>query len=218
MQRCATVASSHNCSAERQYRTPLGYGGQRAPIAQWTVTGAGAFVVEQRQPHQVGIVRGCVGIVKNMGIKDTANMGAAMAPAAADTLSRFFSESETSPDVYDGIFTGDLGKEGKSILAALMRMEGYALGEHYEDCGCMLYRQDQDTHAGGSGCGCSAVVLAACLLPKLQRGELKRVLLIGTGALMNPDSIKQGRDIPGIAHLIELRAPETMSEVEKGGC
>lgn len=204
---CAAVASSHNSSAERQYRTPLGYGGQRSPSAQWTVTGAGAFLIEPRRDDCVQIVNGTIGIVKDMGIHDTANMGAAMAPAAADTLCRFFAGTKSTPADYDGIFTGDLGREGKSILTELMRLEGYALHDGYEDCGCLMYREEQDTHAGGSGCGCSAVVLASYLLPKLQKGELRRILLLGTGALMNPDSVKQGRDIPGIAHLIELRAP-----------
>lgn len=209
MQRCAAVASSHNSSAERQYRTPLGYGGQRAPTAQWTVTGAAAFLVGKADSRQVTISRGMVGIVRDFGIKDASNMGAAMAPAAADTLSRFFSASATAPADYDGIFTGDLGHEGKWILRDLMRMDGMDMGDTYEDCGCLIYdRDEQDTHSGGSGCGCSATVLASYLLPRLQSGQLRRILLLGTGALMNPDSTKQGRNIPGVAHLVELRAPE----------
>jgi stage V sporulation protein AD len=216
MQCCATIASSHNSSAERQYRTPLGYGGQRTPTAQWTVTGSGALIVSAMQDGAVSLVNGTVGIVRDMGIKDTANMGAAMAPAAADTLCRFFSASGTTPADYDGIYTGDLGKEGSSILRELMQIEGYDMGDRYTDCGCLIYQDDrQDTHAGGSGCGCSAVVFASYLLPRLQRSELGRILLIGTGALMNPDSIKQGRDIPGIAHLVELRAPEHAVKGEK---
>jgi stage V sporulation protein AD len=150
-----------------------------------------------------------IGIVRDMGIKDSSNMGAAMAPAAADTLCRYFRETGSKPEEFDGIFTGDLGSEGKAILKDIMRIEGIQLGEQYEDCGCLIFdSQRQDTHAGGSGCGCSAVVLAADLLPRLQSGHLKRILLVGTGALMNPDTIKQGRSIPGVAHLIELRAPQ----------
>ncbi|MBQ7337784.1 MAG: stage V sporulation protein AD [Clostridia bacterium] len=211
MRRCAAIASSHNSSAERQYRTPLGYGGQRSPTAQWTVTGAASFIVGESAVGQVQIVNGMVGIVRDMGIKDTSNMGAAMAPAAADTLCRFFAATNTHPADYDGIFTGDLGCEGRAILRDLMRIEGYDMGDGYNDCGCLIYdNEKQDTHAGGSGCGCSAVVLAADLFPKLQRGEYKRILLMGTGALMNPDSIKQGRNIPGIGHLIELRAPQNV--------
>ncbi len=217
MRHCAAIASSHNCSAERQYRTPLSYGGQRTPTAQWTVTGAAAFIVGELRDDAVRIVNGTVGIARDMGIKDTSNMGAAMAPAAADTLCRFFAASHTKPADYDGIFTGDLGYEGEAILREIMRIEGYEMGEHYEDCGCLIYqREQQDTHAGGSGCGCSAVVLASHLLPKLQSGALQRVLMLGTGALMNPDSIKQGRNIPGIAHLVELRAPRGVGE-HRGG-
>ena len=210
---CAAVASSHNSSAERQYRTPLGYGGQRSPTAQWTVTGGAAMLLGKAAQGEVQLTGGVVGIVRDMGINDSSNMGAAMAPAAADTLCRFFVATDTSPSDFDGIFTGDLGSEGKSILCELMRLQGYDMGSHYEDCGCLIYQNpQQDTHAGGSGCGCSSVVLAAYLLPKLQRGELRRILLIGTGALMNPDSIKQGRNIPGVAHLVELRAPNSTEE------
>ena len=207
---CAAIASSHNSSAERQYRTPLGYGGQRSPTAQWTVTGAAAMLLAPLDDAQVQLVSGTVGIVRDMGINDSSNMGAAMAPAAADTLCRFFAATATTPADYDGIFTGDLGSEGKSILCELMQLQGYDMGAQYEDCGCLIYEEPgQDTHAGGSGCGCSSVVLASSLLPQLQRGELNRILLIGTGALMNPDSLKQGRNIPGVAHLVELRAPRT---------
>ena len=207
MGHCAAVASSHNCSAERQYRTPLGYGGQRSPTAQWTVTGAAAFLLGQEQQSAVSVRRGMVGIVRDLGINDASNMGAAMAPAAADTLCRFFTATDSAPGDYDGIFTGDLGQEGKSILRELMRMEKIEMGDTYEDCGCLIYNEEQDTHAGGSGCGCSAVVLASYLLPRLQNGQWRRILLVGTGALMNPDSMKQGRNIPGIAHLVELWAP-----------
>ena len=208
MECCASVASSHNCSAERQYRTPLEYGGQRPPTAQWTVTGAGAFVVQKQTRGKVRLTAAMPGIVVEKGITDTNNMGAAMAPAAVHTLKRFFKASGTRPEHYDAIVTGDLGYEGGQILCDLMRYEGYELGERYADCGQMIYcRQTQDIHAGGSGCGCSAVVLASYLLPKLERGEIKRMILLGTGAMMSPSSIQQGLPIPGIAHLLVLEAP-----------
>lgn len=207
MRCCATVASSHNCTAERQYRTPLEYGGQRTPTAQWTVTGAGAFVVGQ-QGTGVRVTAGLPGIVVDKGITDTNNMGAAMAPAAADTLCRFFGASNTAPADYDLIVTGDLGYEGGAIFCDLMRFEGYTLGARYQDCGQIIYcREMQDVHAGGSGCGCSAVVLASYLLPKLASGEIRRAIFMGTGAMMSPSSIQQGLDIPGIAHLLVLEAP-----------
>ena len=208
MERCASVASSHNCSAERQYRTPLEYGGQRPPTAQWTVTGAGAFVTQKTTPGKARLTAAMPGIVVEKGITDANNMGAAMAPAAAHTLLRFFQASETRPEHYDAIVTGDLGYEGGQILCDLMRYEGVELGERYQDCGQIIYcRQTQDIHAGGSGCGCSAVVLASYLLPKLERGEIKRMILMGTGAMMSPSSIQQGLAIPGIAHLLVLEAP-----------
>lgn len=208
MECCASVASSHNCSAERQYRTPLEYGGQRPPTAQWTVTGAGAFVVQKQTRGKVRLTAAMPGIVVEKGITDANNMGAAMAPAAVHTLKRFFKASGTRPEHYDAIVTGDLGYEGGQILCDLMRYEGYELGERYADCGQMIYcRQPQDIHAGGSGCGCSAVVLASYLLPKLERGEIKHMILLGTGAMMSPSSIQQGLAIPGIAHLLVLEAP-----------
>ena len=208
MERCASVASSHNCSAERQYRTPLEYGGQRPPTAQWTVTGAGAFVVQKQTQSKARLTAAMPGIVVEKGITDANNMGAAMAPAAVHTLKRFFEASGTRPKNYDAIVTGDLGYEGGRIFCDLMRYEGYDLGERYQDCGQMIYcRQTQDIHAGGSGCGCSAVVLASYLLPKLERGEIRRMILMGTGAMMSPSSIQQGLAIPGIAHLLVLEAP-----------
>ena len=204
--RCASVASSHFCSAEQQYRTPLEYGGQRSPTAQWTVTGAGAFITEKSEiEHGVFITEAFPGIVVDKGINDAANMGAAMAPAALDTLVRYFRESKTSPFDYDAIYTGDLGHEGSLILREFMSIEGYDMGEDYFDCGNIIFdRETQDVHSGGSGCGCSAVVLASYILPKLKSGELKKALLIGTGAMMSPSSLKQGLSIPAIAHLIKL--------------
>lgn len=202
----AAVTSSHNCVAERQYRSPLEYGAQRAPTAQWTVTGAGAFLLGY-EDGMARIARGCAGRVIEMGVRDLANMGAAMAPAALDTLLRFFSATGERPEGYDAIVTGDLGFEGGAILQDLARAEGIPLGKRYTDCGCLIYDRDrQDVHAGGSGCGCSAVVLSAHLLPKLESGQWKRILFLSTGAMMSPDSIKQGRAIPAIAHLLELEA------------
>lgn len=208
----AAVTSSHYCSAERQYRTPLEYGAQRAPTAQWTVTGAGAFlvrgIIEEDNLSTVGraVVRRCmIGRVQDSGVKDAANMGAAMAPAAQDTLCRFFEETQMSPDDYDLIVTGDLGFEGGDILCSLMRAEGYEIGSVYNDCGRMIYdRKAQDVHGGGSGCGCSAVVMAADLIPRLQRGELSRILFLATGAMMSPDSLKQGEKVLAVAHLLEI--------------
>ena len=207
----AAVTSSHYCSAERQYRTPLEYGAQRAPTAQWTVTGAGAFLVrgindEEASTEGRAVVRRCViGRVQDSGVKDAANMGAAMAPAALDTLCRFFEETQTTPEDYDLILTGDLGYEGGDILCSLMKAEGYDIDSVYNDCGKMIYdREGQDVHGGGSGCGCSAVVLSADILPRIKSGELARVLFMATGAMMSPDSLKQGEKVLAVAHLLEI--------------
>ena len=151
------------------------------------------------------IVRGVPGRVLDAGINDANNMGAAMAPDAKDTLVRFFEDTKTRPNDYDLIVTGDLGFEGGSILAILMEDAGYPIADRYTDCGQLIYdRVGQDVHCGGSGCGCSAVVLGAHLLPRLERGELGRMLFLATGAMMSPDSIKQGQNIPAIAHLLEI--------------
>ena len=207
----AAVTSSHYCSAERQYRTPLEYGAQRAPTAQWTVTGSGAFLVRkivQDEPPIEGravVTRCMIGRVQDSGVKDAANMGAAMAPAALDTLCRFFEETKTTPQDYDFIVTGDLGYEGGDILCSLMQAEGYDIRSVYNDCGRMIYnREGQDVHGGGSGCGCSAVVLSADILPRIKRGDLSRVLFLATGAMMSPDSLKQGEQVLAVAHLLEI--------------
>ena len=207
----ATVTSSHYCSAERQYRSPLEYGAQRAPTAQWTVTGAGAFLVrkpngEAQKNQGRAIVRQClIGRVQDSGVSDAANMGAAMAPAALDTLCRFFAETKKTPLDYNLILTGDLGFEGGDILCSLMRAEGYNIGSVYNDCGRMIYnREAQDVHGGGSGCGCAATVFAASILPRIKRGELSRILFLATGAMMSPDSLKQGQKILAVAHLLEV--------------
>lgn len=207
----AAVTSSHYCSAERQYRTPLEYGAQRTPTAQWTVTGSGAFLVRNandEDPSDEGgaIVKRCViGCVQDSGVADAANMGAAMAPAALDTLCRFFEETQMRPEDYDLIVTGDLGYEGGDILCSLMKAEGYDIDAVYNDCGRMIYdREGQDVHGGGSGCGCSAVVLSADILPRVKRGELSRILFMATGAMMSPDSLKQGEKVLAVAHLLEI--------------
>ncbi len=209
---CAAVTSSHYCSAERQYRTPLEYGAQRAPTAQWTATGAGAFLVrkagegnENGSEGRAVVTRCVIGCVSDSGVSDAANMGAAMAPAAVDTLCRFFDETGEQPQNYDLIVTGDLGYEGGDILCSLMQAEGFDMDTVYNDCGRMIYhRQEQDVHGGGSGCGCSAVVLASYLLPRVRSGELQRILFLATGAMMSPDSIKQGQNILAVAHLLQI--------------
>lgn len=199
----AAVTSSHYCSAERQYRTPLEYGAQRSPTAQWTVTGSGAFLV--RRTGRVRIAEALPGIVVEKGINDASNMGAAMAPATADTLLRYFRYSDRSPDDFDLIVTGDLGFEGGSILCDLLLAEGLDIRSRYNDCGMMIYdRHRQDMHSGGSGCGCSAVVLASYLYPRLEQGELRQLLFLGTGAMMSPASIQQGQAIPAVAHLLRI--------------
>ncbi len=204
--KCACVTSSHNCSAERQFRFPIEYGGQRTPTAQWTVTGAAAVIVGEHIEGKACICDVLPGRVTDKGINDAANMGAAMAPAAIDTLKRYFSESGTTPDDYSAIFTGDLGYEGSGILVDYLRSDGYELGRVHNDCGLLIYDRDrQDVHAGGSGCGCAASVLAAHILPSLDKGELKDILFIATGAMMNTSSVQQGLTIPGIAHLIHIK-------------
>ena len=201
--RCAAVTSSHNCSSERQFRTPVEYGGQRAPTAQWTVTGAGAFVIGRG--GKVRIAEALPGIVIDKGISDASNMGAAMAPAAAHTVLRYLKFGEVPLDKIDLIVTGDLGYEGGSIMCELVAAEGYDIKDKYNDCGMMIYsRGAQDMHSGGSGCGCSAVVMASYIIPKIERGELSEVLFIGTGAMMSPSSIQQGLTIPAVGHLVRL--------------
>lgn len=199
--RAAAVTSSHYLAAERQYRAPVEYGAQRAPTAQWTVTGAGAFVVDRE--GRAAITEAVPGIVIEKGINDANNMGAAMAPAAADTIYAYFKESGRTPDDFDAIVTGDLGYEGSSVLCELLSSAGLDIRRQHCDCGVLIFdRERQDKHAGGSGCGCSAVVMAAHFLGKVDSGSIRRMLLIGTGAMMSPSSIQQGLAIPAVAHLI----------------
>ena len=198
------MTSSHFASSERQYRFPLGYGGQRTPTAQWTVTGAGAVLIckEGNGPK----VAGCtIGTVTDRGVKDANNMGAAMAPAALETLKSHFADFSIGPEDYDLIVTGDLGQVGKELLLTLGQKEGLNLGGKLTDCGTLVFDvTKQDVHAGGSGCGCSAIVLCADLLDKLKSGKLKRILFCGTGALLSPTSTQQGLPIPGVCHAIAI--------------
>ncbi len=201
---CAAVTSSHFCTAERQFRFPLEYGGQRTPTSQWTATAAGATIVGIGG-HGARIADGCIGRVVDLGVTDMNNMGAAMAPAAADTLARYFRDTNTKPTDYERIVTGDLSAVGGALLRNILKNEGFDLGDRYTDCGLLLYdRKTQDVHAGGSGCGCSAGVLCGHLLNRFDRGELSDFLFVGTGALMSPTSCQQGESIPGVAHLVHF--------------
>ncbi len=200
----AAVTSSHFCSAERQYRTPLEYGCQRTPTAQWTATASGAVVVTNQPERGISITRVTVGKVTDYGIKDANNMGAAMAPAAYKTLKAHFEDTGLSPDYYDLILTGDLGKLGSEIVSDFFSTDGCPLS-NYSDCGLLLFDMDeQDVHAGASGCGCSASVLCGHLLPGLLSGRWKRVLFCPTGALHSPTATMQGESVPGICHAIAL--------------
>lgn len=199
---CAT--SSHFSSAERQYRFPLEQGVQRPPFAQWTVTGAGATVLAAAGSGPY-ITHVTIGKVLDFGIKDANNMGAAMAPAAVDTITAHLNETGRSPGYYDLIITGDLGNIGKAILLDMMQKEGFDMQNLYNDCGSMIFDgKKQDTHAGGSGCGCAAVVLNGYIAKEMKRGNLKRVLLIATGALLSPTTTWQGESIPSIAHAVSI--------------
>ena len=203
MDLAAAVTSSHFCTAERQFRFPLEYGGQRPPTAQWTATASGAVIVGHGGSVKVRHV--CFGSVTDMGVTDANNMGAAMAPAAADTVLHFFRDTDTHPADYDFIATGDLGAEGSALFKTLTARKGVRLGDTHFDCGLLLYDRDrQDVHAGGSGCGCSASVLCSHLLGGMMSGKWRNGLFIATGAMMSPTSSKQGESIPGIAHLIHL--------------
>ena len=196
--------SSHFASSERQYRFPLGYGGQRTPTAQWTVTGSGAALVcsSGTGPR----IDACtVGTVTDLGITDANNMGAAMAPAAFQTIRAHMKDLGRMPEDFDLIVTGDLGQLGKELLLEMGKREGLLLGGKLADCGCMVFDNTaQDVHAGGSGCGCSAITLCGYLLNELQKGKLKRILFCGTGALLSPTSTQQGLPIPGICHAVSI--------------
>lgn len=205
-QSTAAVTSSHFCTAERQYRFPLEYGGQRPPTAQWTVTGSGAAVLS-KQGTGPCITHFTVGKIIDAGISDANNMGGAMAPAAAETLTMHFRDTERTPDYYDLILTGDLGKIGKSVAIDLLSEVGYDLSQNYNDCGCMVFDIDkQDMHSGGSGCGCGAITLCGYIMDMFRAKELRRVLFVGTGALLSPTSSMQGESIPCVAHAVAIEA------------
>lgn len=201
---CAAVTSSHFCTAERQYRFPLEYGGQRTPTAQWTVTGAGGVILGKNQSAPY-VTHFTIGKIVDAGISDANNMGAAMAPAAAETLLSHFKDTGRGPDFYDLILTGDLGKIGKSILCDLLQEKGYNMHKNYNDCGCMVFDiNNSDIHGGGSGCGCGAITLCGYIWDMFKEGEIKNLLFVGTGALLSPTSSMQGESIPSVAHAIAI--------------
>lgn len=207
---CAT--SSHFCTAERQYRAPLELGGQRTPTAQWTVTGAGAVMLlggEAAKQQRVALTHVTCGRVLDFGIADQTNMGAAMAPAAADTIAAHFSDTNRDADDFDLIVTGDLGCHGRDLLLELLKDKGIHVPEEkLFDCGCEIFSPQQDTHCGGSGCGCAASMLCAHILPELADGRLRRILFMATGALLSPTTSMQGESIPGVAHAVAMEHQE----------
>lgn len=210
---CVAGASSHFASSERQFRYPLEYGGQRPPTAQWTVTGAGCAVVQNQRnidseklQNAVKISAVHIGIITDLGIKDANNMGAAMAPSAARTIADFLHETQTKPEDYDLILTGDLGLTGSKLLFELLQEDSEIdIETQHKDCGTMIFDlAEQDVNSGGSGCGCSASVVCSHIMKNIKNGTLKKVLFVATGALMSPTSTKQGQSIPGIAHAVLL--------------
>ena len=214
---CAT--SSHFATAEKEFRFPLGYGNQRPFSATWTVTGSGACILNTAPPGEKSPLRsgnGCAAItgltagrVMDYGLKDSMNMGGCMAPAACDTIARNFSDFGRKPSDYDAVFTGDLGSIGQKILLDLLSEQNIQLSPIHKDCGILIYdNPSQDTHAGGSGCGCSAVVLASYILPKVVSGEWKRILFVPTGALLSKVSFNEGDSIPGLAHGVVIEHME----------
>ena len=202
------VTSSHFATAEKEFRFPLGYGNQRPLSASWTVTGSGACVVSAKV-SRVKITGVTTGKIIDYGLKDSQNMGACMAPAASSTIVQNLKDFGRNPDDYDKIITGDLGYVGQQILLDLLEKEGYAAAKVHQDCGILIYdRETQDTHSGGSGCGCSAVVLASYIIPKIACGDWKRVLFVPTGALMSKVSFYEGNSVPGIAQAVVLENAE----------
>ncbi|MGN1114236.1 MAG: stage V sporulation protein AD [Oscillospiraceae bacterium] len=201
-QKALAVTSSHFCTAERQYRFPLNYGGQRSSTAQWTATAAGSLIVSHKdKPPYVRAVT--IGKMVDLGVTDANNMGAAMAPAAYDTLSTFFKDTQMQPSDFDAIVTGDLGKVGSRLLCELFEHDNINIRNNHLDCGKLLYDfKTQDVHAGGSGCGCAGSVLCGYFLPKIQKGQLNNILFAATGALMSPTVNQQGESIPGISHAV----------------
>ena len=202
----AALTSSHFCSAERQFRFPLEYGSIRTPTAQWTVTGAGAVILGAEGPGPY-ITHVTTGKIVDAGIADANNMGAAMAPAAYDTLSAHFADTGRGPDYYDAIVTGDLGVLGQDIVRDLFHADGVKLGSNYMDCGVLIFDiENQKVNSGGSGCGCSASVFSGHILKAMRAGSLKKVLFAATGALMSPTTSLQGESIPGICHAVAIES------------
>ena len=204
--KAAAMTSSHYCTAERQYRMPVPYGNQRTPTAQWTATAAGCTILSADGPGPY-VTHVTCGKIVDKGITDANNMGAAMAPAAYDTLFAFFQDTKTAPGDYDLIITGDLGELGHAIVRDFFQRDGIDLGDKFQDCGMLLYdRENQDMHAGGSGCGCSAGVLNGYLLTELRRGKWEKIIFAPTGALLSPTSSFQGESVPGVCHAVCLSA------------
>lgn len=205
---CATC--SHFCTAERQYRAPLELGNQRTPTAQWTVTGAGAVLLcsgAAAADCPVVLTHTTCGKVIDLGIADANNMGAAMAPSAADTIAAHFRDTGRNFDDYDMIVTGDLGKFGKELLIELLEEKGIVVRlDKLFDCGSEIFAPEQDTHCGGSGCGCAASMLCAHILPETASGKLSRILFLATGALLSPTTTMQGETIPGVAHAVAMES------------
>lgn len=197
-------ASSHNSSVEKQFRYPTEYGAQKPPTAQWTVTGAGAALLSQ-EGSGPKVVAATIGKVIDMGLSDPYNMGAAMAPAAVDTIQAHFNDLKLSADHYDLIATGDLGRVGHTIASDLLKKNGFSIpDEKFTDCGLMIYSPDQPVMSGGSGCGCASCVTYGHLLKRMEKGELNRILVIATGALLSPLSYQQKESIPCIAHAVAI--------------
>jgi len=204
------LTSSHFASAEKQFRFPLDYGNQRPLSASWTITGSGGFILgkgDQKSKNKPVVTSATIGKIVDLGIKDSMNMGACMAPAACDTIYQNLVDLGRQPEDYDKIITGDLGYVGQEILIKLLKDRGYDITSQHKDCGIEIFdRETQDTHSGGSGCGCSAVTLAAYILPKLSSGAWKRVLFVPTGALLSTVSFNEGQSVPGIAHGVVLES------------
>ena len=201
---CLCAASSHFCSAEKQFRFPLELGNQRPPSSQWTVTGAGSAIISKTGIGPF-ITNATIGKIVDMGIKDANNMGAAMAPAALDTLITHLKDTDRKPSYYDAIITGDLGHIGKEVVIELAEKQGFNIKSNYNDCGVLIFDKDtQDTHSGGSGCACCGSVFSGYLYEQLKTKKIKKLLLIATGALTNATSTQQGESIPGIAHAVSI--------------
>lgn len=196
-------SSSHYQATERQFRTPNEYGDKYPPYKQRTVTGGGAVIISN-QKGGVQVTEATFGKVVDLGVKDPQDMGAVMAPAASDTILQHLADTGRDPDYYDLIITGDLGEVGKKVTIDLLAEQGCQVENNYDDCGVLIYNSQQKVGAGGSGCGCSAVVAASYLLPQIMHNNYSKVLLLGTGALLNPTINLQGETIPGIAHAVAL--------------